>query len=295
MVVGTYAASSLHGGSTRVVAAKVALLPTLSGCVAGRRPSAQPAGAPRTALTVSPSSSSCVTTRPLGGPSRRSSKGGWTPEEVRHMELPVCRCGGQGPAGAAPTPASPAWTVLRHGRRLAPCCACPGRSPGWGERVLASLEIESRCPVPTPTGRRAAPGRRAAWRQRGEKDWCVTRPMAGAPARRPPARWTSGPPGRWPSSRPAGAAGTSYPPGLTPRAAHSRVFHTAVGRAVPAPLAEGAESGAGQRPLDSGGACRDTASQAASRCIGRGGARFWRPRVPAAAGRPCIRPAQPAA
>ena len=102
VVVGTYAASSLHGGSTRVVAAKVALLPTLSGCVAGRLPSAQPAGALRTALTVSPSSSSCVTTRPLGGPSRRSSKGGWTPEEVRHMELSVCHCGGQGPAGAAP-------------------------------------------------------------------------------------------------------------------------------------------------------------------------------------------------
>ena len=34
VVVGTYAASSLHGGSSRVVAAKVALLPTLSGCVA---------------------------------------------------------------------------------------------------------------------------------------------------------------------------------------------------------------------------------------------------------------------
>ena len=167
----------------------------------------------------------------------------------------------------------------------APAGACACRR-AWKLKVCA-------CARPHRTTCCAAPWRCMA--PKSGKKSVRHPPRRGGPGPAAAGTQASWPPGRCPCRRPGGAAGTPYPPALTPPAANSRIFHSAVRRAVPAPLAEGAESGAGQRPLDGGGAWRDTRSQAADLHIVRGRVPFCRPRVAGAAGRACISSAEPAA
>lgn len=79
-----------HAVSSRIDVEKAALLPPVTGCVEAARPRAE-------AARGSHGAAPCIR-RKVGGPTRKSSKGGWTPEEVRGG-LAVCR--GPRAAGAA--------------------------------------------------------------------------------------------------------------------------------------------------------------------------------------------------
>ena len=202
-------------------------------------------------------------TRPLGGPSRRSSKGGWTPEEVSRL----CPCLSR-PRFRPPT--RPRTRPRRRGwpSRPSPWAACSdarvwrraGVAAGAGAGVEHLKVQGAHCPVFAATGRRASPRRRVPRRQRMEEDRCASPRGAGAPLRRLSARGVPAAAGMVAAPPRDGRAATSPQPHLNHVCRHSRVLCAAVRRAVPAPLAEGAQSRPRERPLDTGGACRETCS-----------------------------------